>query len=98
MSQIREKFVAAFGEDQASALIRAAEEHENGVNSANKGSDPFKWALLICIGYECISRDRFREYHGITASWEQLRQWIKDHADSELTTEIAISLGIMRSI
>ena len=53
---IRDSFVAAFGEEQAVAIERAAEEHKNGVHD-NRGSDSFKWAIAICIGYECMEVD-----------------------------------------
>jgi hypothetical protein len=78
---IKTAFAERFGQDQACAIQAAAEEHENGINSANKGDDPFKWALLTAIGYECMSKDSYREYHGISAPWDEVRQWMKDHAD-----------------
>ena len=76
---IREKFVEAFDEGLASHLEIAAHEHSNGVNSENKGSDPFRWVLLICIGYQCAEIDGYREYHGITAPWADIKKWIIDH-------------------
>lgn len=77
---IRKKFVARFGEQQAIAIEAAANEHMNGIHD-NPGSDRFRWAIAICLGYECMSKQSFREYHGITASWELLRQWIKDEGN-----------------
>ena len=76
----RQKFVEVFGEEQAQRIEAAAKEHENGVHD-NKGSDPFKWALLICIGYQCISSTQYREYHGIKLSWKRVKKWIKENAD-----------------
>lgn len=73
---IRRLFVKKFGEAQAKAVEAAAESHANGVNSKNRGGDEFKWALIICLGFECLSRDAFREYHGIESSWEELDSWI----------------------
>jgi hypothetical protein len=78
---IRESFVERFGADQAVAVFRAAEEHGNGINNGNLGTDPFKWAITICLGYECMSKEGYREHHGITASWDEIDQWIKDEAD-----------------
>jgi phosphomannomutase len=78
---IRTKFVSAFDEETAAAIEAAANEHANGTNSENKGTDPFKWALLIVIGYECASKNSYREYHGIKAEWSLLKAWIKEHAD-----------------
>lgn len=80
-TSIREQFAAKFGEDQAAAIEAAANEHGNGINNTNLGSDPFKWALLICIGYECASKDSYRDHHGITAPWNTVSRWIKDHAE-----------------
>ncbi len=75
---VRAKFAELFGEEQCAAIERAASGHKNGVHD-REGSDPFKWALCICIGFECMSRDSFRAEHGITVPWEALRQAIKDH-------------------
>jgi hypothetical protein len=77
---IREKYVAEFGEEQAKALEQAADTHKNGIHD-NKGSDPFKWAILIAIGYECSTRDAFKEYHGISVPTEKWKQWVKEHAE-----------------
>lgn len=78
---IREAFVERFGEDQAAAIYAAAESHGNDINNTNLGSDPFKWALLVAIGYQCMEIDGYREHHGITAPWVDLKQWIIWHAD-----------------
>ena len=78
---VRASFVERFGEDQAAAIEAAAEKHENGINSVNKGSDPFKWACLIAIGYQCAEVGSYREEHGITAPWGEVRQWLKESAE-----------------
>ncbi len=78
---VRDAFVAKFGEADASAIEAAADGHSNGINSENKGSDPFKWALLICIGYECMSKDGYREHRGITTPWADLKPWIIEHGE-----------------
>lgn len=72
---IREQFVALFGEDNAKAIEAAAKSH---AESENKGSDPFRWALSICIGYECMSK--FADYHGITAPWQDIDKWMAENA------------------
>ena len=72
-------FTERFGADQAAAIIAAAEQHRP--NDDNRGSDPFKWALVIAIGHECITHDRYRDQHGITAPTDDLKFWIRDHAD-----------------
>ena len=81
---IRVAFVERFGEEAAALIEAAASEHANGSNSGNKGSDPFKWALCICIGYQCCEVDGYRAHHGITVSWAEIDQWIKDNARLDL--------------
>ena len=79
---IRNIFVKQFGEKLADSLERAAMEHGNGINDTNLGSDPFKWVLLICIGYQCFELKRFRDYHNIKgASYKDIKKWIKDNAE-----------------
>lgn len=78
---IREKFVKDFGEEQTRNIEKAAICHSNGINNKNKGSDHFKWCLLICIGYQCMEKESFRNYHQISISWKVLKQWIKDNGD-----------------
>ena len=77
---IREQFEKDFGKKQANAVMAAAEYHKNGVHD-KMGSDPFRWAIAICLGYQCMEKDRFREYHGITIPWETVKEWIKVHGD-----------------
>lgn len=77
---IRASFVEMFGEDQAVAIECAAEGHKNGIHD-NPGSDPFRWAIVICIGHECMKNAEYREHHGITAPWSALKAWIKASAN-----------------
>lgn len=81
VTSIREAFAARFGEGQAALIEAAAEKHANGVNSENRGTDPFKWVLLIAIGYQCIEIERYRKYHGITAPWDEVKAWMIENAD-----------------
>jgi hypothetical protein len=75
---IRDAFAAEFGKDTAAAIEAAAASHKNGVHD-NPGSDPFKWALSICIGHECMSK--YRDDHGVTADPEAIRLWVVEHGD-----------------
>lgn len=77
---IRDAFIEAFDEANATAIEAAAEEHKNGIHD-RPGSDYFRWAIVIAIGYECMEKDGYREYHGITAPWPALHDWIRDHAN-----------------
>lgn len=71
-------FAERFGEDQASAIMAAAEQHQNGVHD-NRGSDPFKWAILIAVGHECMSR--YASEHGITVDIDEVKAWCVERAD-----------------
>jgi len=78
---VRDRFVKRFGEEEAKRFEFAAEEHANDINSKNKGKDPFKWALLICIGYQCFEKEVYRKYHRITAKLKEINQFIIEDAD-----------------
>ncbi len=81
-TKIERKFIKDWGEELAEKVWRAANSHANEVNSKNKGSDPFKWALLICIGYQCLKKPEYRKYHGIERlNWRKMKKWIKDNAE-----------------
>jgi hypothetical protein len=77
----RQSFVEHFGENNAVAVERAAAEHANGPNSTRLGSDPFRWAITICIGYQCMEVDGYRRYHGFNADWPAVKEWIKRHGN-----------------
>lgn len=81
MSSVRLSFEKRFGVKEAQAVFRAASEHSNGINDANLGSDPFKWALLMCIGYQCCEIDSYREHHGIKAPWDELKTWMIEEGE-----------------
>ena len=77
---VRESFVTRFGEDEALRFESAANGHANGINSANTGSDNFKWVIAIVIGYQCAEVDGYRKHHGITSPWDEVKAWIKSDA------------------
>lgn len=78
---VRDNFVAQFSETEARAIEDAARSHGNGINDVDKGSDEFKWAICICIGYQCMELTQYRKHHGITAPFDELKQWIIDHGE-----------------
>jgi hypothetical protein len=84
---MRARFVERFGEEAAAIVEAAANGHSNGINSENTGSDPFRWALLICIGYECMSVDRYRQYHDFTPAWADVDAWMKEPEQREAFRE-----------
>jgi len=79
---LREKFVARFGEDDAKAIEAAADRHvlKDGAD-ARTGSDPFRWALVICIGYQCMEIEGYRKEHNIVSEWIDLQDWIIRNAE-----------------
>lgn len=81
MSTQREKFVELFGMENAVAIEGAARSHGNGVNDVKYGSDFFRWAIVIAIGYECFTR--FNKSHGITASGDAINEWLKQPEQME---------------
>jgi len=77
-SPLMENFAAHFGMEQAEAVLAAGFMHNNDVHN-DPGSDIFRWAVLLCIGYECFTR--FRDDHGITVPEEDLRKWVLEEAE-----------------
>ena len=77
MTDLRQSFVDRFGEADALRVEDAAVEHAKEANSKNRGDDEFRWAILICIGSECLTR--FRAYHKIKAGQEAIHSWIVDN-------------------
>lgn len=77
----RESFVETFDESTADLIVAAAEEHRNGIHD-DPGSDYFRWAIAITIGYECWSHPGYARHHGLELpDADAIRQWIKDHGD-----------------
>jgi hypothetical protein len=64
-----------------SGLIDDKPQFTRGDYRTDRGSDPFKWALMMAVSYECVSKDEYREFHGITTPWSELRDWIAEHGD-----------------
>ena len=74
---IRDKFVEDFGEEAAAAIESAAHQHGNGINNQNIGSDPFRHSIVVCLGYECMSK--YKKEYGIKPAWARVKKWIKDN-------------------
>lgn len=70
------KFAERFGKDEADAIVMAARQH---ASTDNPGSDEFRWAITIVIGWDCVSC--FAEHHGITISNDDFISWVKENAD-----------------
>jgi len=80
MSSVRESFVEHFGEDQARAIEAACALHKaESIHSKDgMGDDPFKYAVLMCIGYNCV---KYGKSHGITISPTDFKRWCLEHGD-----------------
>lgn len=84
MKTVRESFVKEFGERNAKVIESCAKEHGNGINNKKKGSDPFKNALLIVIGYECVSKEIYFKYHKFDSkriSPYRFEKWCKEKGE-----------------
>ena len=74
---MRNQFVSHFSEEIARAIEDAAASHKNGIHD-EPGSDPFRWAVLICIGAECFTRPSFATHHGIERA-DEIKPWLLEH-------------------
>jgi len=85
VKSIKEKFIKKFGVELANKIEEAADTHSNDLffNMENKGSDPFKWALIVCISNQCLEEDEFRKFHNIPLkpSWDEIKNWLKKHGE-----------------
>ena len=84
MSDIRERFVSQFGEHLAVSVEAAVERHVPDLKvRLDRGTDPFRFALVWAIGLGCLSDPGFREEHGFTVPWELVRDWCAANAITE---------------
>ncbi len=75
------KFAEKFDKTNALKIVYAAEEHEPLTYASCRGNDPFKWALLMCIAFQCIEVPEYADYHGFTFDLVEVRKWIKENVD-----------------
>jgi hypothetical protein len=73
-SAARARFVQRFGAAAAAAIEKAAEGHRE--TRSGKGSDPFRWAVVIALGFQCMEVGAYRENHGIEPPWPELKAWL----------------------
>ena len=79
MSDLRDRFVSAFGEHLALSIEAAIERHVPALKMPlERGSDPFRFALIWAVGLECLSNAAFRAEHNIVVPWKVLRDWLRD--------------------
>jgi hypothetical protein len=97
-TSIRKAFEERFGAEEAEKIWAAATEHGNGINDGNLGDDPFKWAILIAIGYQCV--EKYANHHGITIPFEDFKEWVRENADLASHTGdcdyLALACGVYR--
>lgn len=72
-----QEFSLHFGPEEVQKLTEAANAHKNGIHD-NDGGNPFRWSLLICIGAQCFEVPSYRDYHGFTLSYQEVKQWCAD--------------------
>ena len=81
MKSLRESFVSRFGEKDAERIVAAARKHREKFPSPTPiGDDEFRWAFLIAVGFECVSK--YRDDHGIEASEKNLREWANENVEA----------------
>lgn len=73
---IRKAFEKEFGKLDAIAIMVAATSHADPPRK--RGIGLFQWALMICIGFDCITKQRF--YHGIGTHPSVIKSWVKKYA------------------
>ena len=77
---MREKYIKKFGEKQAQRIEEAATTHYLSgatVSGKNKGSNPFKWAILTIIDFQCV--EKYAKEHGITVSNNKFMKFCVKH-------------------
>ena len=61
VTDLRSRFVNRFGDDLSETIERVAEHHTKVLPaSLDRGSDPFQFALVWAIGFQCLTRPEFR--------------------------------------
>lgn len=55
------------------------ENHEKD----DRGSDPFRYVILTCLGYECVTNDGYRRAHALTLDPFEFMKWCITEADLE---------------
>lgn len=53
---LAEQFDQEFGEGEAAKLIAHCHTHDNGIHD-KPGSDEFRWAIMIALGFNCAKYD-----------------------------------------
>jgi hypothetical protein len=74
MPTLRENFIEHFGEHDADLIEKCAKEH---MPDKYLGSDPFKGALVIAIGFECFTNQTYNEHHGFETNGDEIKEWLK---------------------
>ena len=95
-TDVRASFVAQFDKVEAKLIERAAQEHKDGIGvAAHKGESPFRWALTVVIGFDCVNNETYRQYHGITLDPEEFASWCRHHAQLRSFTDGGDMLGML---
>lgn len=85
----RTSFESKFGKDEAEKIFNAACEHRDGgrgyVAMPGPGSDEFRWAILITLGYECLTL--YAKAHGINTPYSEIEAWLKEPEQRQWLSE-----------
>lgn len=94
MESLEIPFIEEFGKDIAQLIIEIATSHISDEDDPLKrffypktntdyGNDYFIWCLLVCIDYECLSNERYRQIHSIPEdfTFRKLIDFCKAHKE-----------------
>ncbi len=78
---IRDSYVAKFGEQEATAIEAAANQHADRGDTIHtyKEGDRFKWALCVTSDFGCY--EDYRKEHGIEAPADQIKKFALEECD-----------------
>lgn len=81
---IRGAFVERFGAENADRVEACAQQHKTWRDfdaERGYGSDVFRWAVLMVISFECLTR--FAASHGFTCDGAEVYAWLKEPAQRD---------------
>lgn len=79
---LRQKFIKRFGARESEKLYLAASSHEKHykkLTGKDRGNDPFIWALLTVIDYNCISIPINAKCHKLNIAWKEFKQFCVEY-------------------
>lgn len=87
-TKLRDEFIKDFGIDTWLKLQEAVKSHiDDGlIDKEFKGN--FAQVIFLAIGFECVEKSEYRQYHGISITWDEFKSWLLSHRDRILRMRI----------